>query len=62
MVLILSSTTLDGVVKLLNERFYSTTYAINSQGLITWKNGEPKMDLVLSQKGNRYQVHQHKPA
>jgi len=58
--LILSSATVEGVVKLLNERFYSTTYAVNESGVITWKGGEPKTDMILIKKRGRFQVYQSK--
>lgn len=58
--LVLSASSKENVVKMLNNHFYSTTYSINENNEITWKNGEIKPDLKLVIKKNRFQVHQTK--
>jgi hypothetical protein len=56
--LVLSASSKENVIKMLNNHFYSTTYSINENNEITWKNGEVKLDLRLVIKKNRFQVHQ----
>ncbi len=55
---ILSSGSKEGIIRLLNIYFYSTTYSINDKNQVTWKNGEVKNDLELVITKNRYQIKQ----
>ncbi len=56
--IILSSPNKEQCIKALNNYFYSTTYNINDEGLITWKDGEVRVGLLLKVVKGRYKVYQ----
>lgn len=58
--LLISASTKEKAIELLNKHFYSTTYNINDNNEITWKNGELKTDLNLIISKNRFKIHQTK--
>lgn len=51
-----SSPNKESLIKLLNNHFYSTSYDINEEGLVTWKGGIVKEDLVYKVKRGRHQI------
>ena len=55
--LILSSPNKEQCIKALNKHFYSTTYNINDNNIITWKDNEVKKDLTLVISKGRYKVY-----
>lgn len=58
--LIISASTKEKAIELLNKHFYSTTYDINDNNEIVWKNGEIKTDLNLILSKNRFKIYQIK--
>lgn len=55
--LLLSSGHKDTLQEQLNRFYYSTTYVLNDDGTISWKNGELKEDLYWNFKKNRANVY-----
>lgn len=55
--LLLSSGSKEGAQEQLNKFYYSTTYVLNEDGTISWKNGEKKGDLYWNFKKNRANVY-----
>lgn len=53
---ILSSPSKERLIKLLNTHFYSTSYSINEECLVTWKGGVLKEDLIYKVKRGRHQI------
>jgi hypothetical protein len=51
--LLASSNTLEGLSKMLNEGFYSTTYQVHPDLTVTWVKGL-RTDLLVTKKRNRY--------
>ena len=51
-----SSPNKESLIKLLNNHFYSTSYNINEEGLVTWKDGVVKEDLIYKVKRGRHQI------
>lgn len=58
--LLISTSTKEKAIELLNKHFYSTTYNINENNEIVWKNGEIKPDLNLIISKNRFKIYQIK--
>lgn len=53
---IISSSSKEQLIKLLNTHFYSTSYSINEEGLVTWKDGIVKENLIYKVKRGRHQI------
>lgn len=53
---LVSSPSKESLIKLLNNHFYSTSYDINEEGAVTWKEGIIKEDLIYKVKKGRHQI------
>jgi hypothetical protein len=56
--LLLSASSKEKAIELLNSRFCSTTYDINENDKIVWKGGEVKTDLKYICKKGRHRIEQ----
>lgn len=56
MKLLVSASQKDAAQVSLNDYFYSTTYKINDDGVITWKDGEVRNDLKYKFHKGRHKI------
>lgn len=55
---ILSSVSKEDLQKLTNEWLYSTTYKLLDNGVVTWKEGEVKENMIWKQERKRFKLYQ----
>lgn len=54
--LLISASSKPTAERMLNEFYYSTTYVLNEDNTISWKNGEIKPGLWWSFKNGKYRI------